>query len=125
MTSIYNFSYVFLTIVLTVYAQLIIKWQVSLCGPLPEQTIEKIKFLFLLLLNPIIISGFISAFLASLAWMAAMSKFDLTYIYPMTSLSFAIVLIFGGFLFNEPITINKCLGVSLIIAGTYLSCATN
>ena len=73
-----SYIYLFLTIVLTVYGQLVIKWQVSLSGALPSSGGEKLFFLIRLLFNPWIISGFIAAFLAALSWMAAMTKFDLS-----------------------------------------------
>ena len=42
-----------------------------------------IKFLF----NPFIFSGFVSAFIGSICWTMAMTKFEITYAYPFISLS--------------------------------------
>ena len=58
--------YIFGTIFFTVYGQLVIKWRIPNYGHLPEQTIEKIIFLLKLFLDPFILSGFVSAFVASL-----------------------------------------------------------
>ena len=49
--------------------------------------------------------------------MAAMTKFDISHAYPFMSLSFIFVLILSGLLFNEPITIFKIIGLTLIIIG--------
>jgi len=62
------------TIGLTVYGQLILKWRIRDLGPLPRGSIDSLKFLVGLLLDPAIFSGFAAGFLASLAWMAAMTK---------------------------------------------------
>ena len=109
--------YIALTILLTVYGQVIIKWQVSLAGPLPEASKEKLFFIFGLLLNPWIISGFLAAFLAAMSWMAAMSKFPLSYAYPFMSLAFVLVLFLSYFFFKEPLTVSKVVGMGLIVSG--------
>ena len=109
--------YIFLTILLTVYGQIVIKWQASLAGTLPSAPIEKVWFLFHLLLNPWILSGLVSAFLAAISWMAAMTKFQLSYAYPFTGLSFVLVLLAGAFIFREPIALPRLIGTGLVIAG--------
>jgi len=43
-------------------------------GALPTNFDEKLRFLVRLLFDPLIFSGFAAAFLASFAWMAAMTK---------------------------------------------------
>lgn len=112
-----GYLYVLLTIAFTVYGQLVLKWQVAEVGPLPASASDKILHLLGLLLNPWIISGFAAAFLASLAWMAAMTKFELSHAYPFMSASFVLVLILSGVLFNEPITTLKVVGMAFIVVG--------
>jgi drug/metabolite transporter (DMT)-like permease len=108
---------VFCSAVLTTYAQLIIKWRVSRAGPLPVEFTKKIVFLIGLLLDPLILSGILGAFLAGLGWMAAMTKLELSYAYPFMSLSFVLVFIFSVYLFHETVSAPKVLGMLLIIAG--------
>ncbi len=112
-----NYIYVFLTILLTVYGQIIIKWQVSKAGGLPLTMTGKIEYMFHLLLNGWIIGALFAAFLASLTWMAAMTKLPLSYAYPFMSLSFVMVVLLSGLLFHETITPIKIAGVVLIILG--------
>lgn len=112
-----NYLYILLTIVFTVYGQLVIKWQVGKAGALPANLDGKIVFLLRLFLNGWVFSGFLAAFLASLAWMAAMTKFDLSHAYPFMSLAFVLVLVLSGILFHEPITWYKIAGMILIVAG--------
>lgn len=109
--------YVFLTIFFTVYGQIVIKWQINMVGNLPITLNEKMYFFLKLLLNPWIISGFIAAFLASLSWMAAMTKLPLSYAYPFMSLSFIFVLIFSSIFFSEVLTWQKISGIILIMTG--------
>jgi uncharacterized membrane protein len=116
-----GFVYIALTLVLTLYGQLVLKWQVTLAGGMPSTSGGKLAFLVQMLLNPWILSGFASAFLASLAWMAAMTKFQLSYAYPFMSLNFILVVLFSAWLFNDPVTIPKVVGVLLIMAGIIIS----
>lgn len=113
--------YIFGTIFFTVYGQLIIKWRIPHYGHLPEQSVEKIIFLLKLFLDPFILSGFLSAFVASLCWMAAMTKFELSYAYPFMGLTFVLVFVASVFLFAESVTIYKVLGLALIVLGIIIA----
>jgi drug/metabolite transporter (DMT)-like permease len=117
----FDYLYIAATIGFTVYGQLILKWRIAKFGPLPADSFEKLRFLFSLLLDAAIFSGFLAAFLASLAWMAAMTKFELSHAYPFMSLNFVVVLLLSGWLLGEPVTIQKALGVALIMLGTVVA----
>lgn len=121
MSRYFDYLYIFATLVFTVYGQLILKWRIAQFGPLPAELADKLKFLLGLLFDPAIFSGFAAAFLASLAWMAAMTKFDLSHAYPFMSLNFVVVLLLSGWLLSEPLTMQKSLGVGLIVFGTIIA----
>jgi undecaprenyl phosphate-alpha-L-ara4N flippase subunit ArnF len=118
-----RYFYVFATLLFTVYGQLILKWRIgNLHFVLPEGgIIDKFTSLFRLIFDPFILSGFFSAFLASLFWMAAMTKFEITQAYPFMSLAPAIVFLLGVWLLNETFTIGKVVGLVLIIIGTIVT----
>jgi drug/metabolite transporter (DMT)-like permease len=109
--------YILLTLLLTVYGQLVLKWQMGQAGPMPAEIWDKLLFLFKQFLNPWIISGFVSAFLASLAWMAAMTRFELNYAYPFMSLAFIIVMVLSVLFFQEQLTLNRVIGTLLVVGG--------
>lgn len=115
-----GYLYIIGTILFTVYGQLILKWRIVNYGALPDGLDEKIVFLFKLLFDPYIFSGFAAAFIASFFWMAAMTKFDLSHAYPIIvgGLALATSIIAIVFL-KEPINIHKILGIFLIILGVY------
>ncbi|GIU66450.1 EamA family transporter [Candidatus Phycosocius spiralis] len=116
-----DYLYILATIGFTVYGQLILKWRIAQFGPLPVESAEKLKFLFGLFFDPAIFTGFAAGFLASLAWMAAMTKFDLSHAYPFMSLNFVVVLLLSGWLLSEPLTFQKAIGVGLIVLGTVVA----
>ena len=124
MTRMLDHVYIFATIAFTVYGQVVLKWRISGYGALPADFVDKVRFLLALLLDPIIFSGFIAAFLAALAWMAALTRFDLGYAYPFMSLSFVFVLLLSWWLLSEPFSALRTLGVGLIVLGTVLVART-
>jgi multidrug transporter EmrE-like cation transporter len=109
--------YVATTIALTTYGQLIVKWQVDKAGAFPESLSAKVEFLLRLMVNPWVISVFVGAVIAAMAWMAALTHFELSRIYPFVALSFVGVLVLSAILFDEPLTGFKVVGVLLIVAG--------
>ena len=116
-----DYLYIIGTILFTVYGQLIIKWRASLCETIPSSISDKAYFLIKFMFDPFLLSGFLSAFIASLFWVAVMTKFDLSFAYPFMSLSFVLVLILSAFLFSEPFTVNKVVGLVFIVIGVIIS----
>lgn len=112
-----GYFYIALTILLTVYGQLILKWQVGQAGTLPGGAGAKIAFLLHFFLNPWVISAFTAAFLAALCWIAAISKMDLSHAYPFVGATFVFVLIGSGLFFGETLTPLKIAGTTLIVLG--------
>lgn len=109
--------FVALTIALTVYGQIVVKWQILGAGDYPSGVFNRLEFLGRLLLNPWVISVFVGAFLAAMCWITALTRFDLSVVYPFMSLSFVLVLILSAVFFNETITPLKTIGIGLIVAG--------
>ncbi|SEI02435.1 EamA-like transporter family protein [Halobacillus karajensis] len=116
-----GYLYIIGTILFTVYGQLMLKWRIEKFGSLPPGAIDKVFFLLQLLLDPFILSGFFSAFIASIFWMGAMTKFDISYAYPFMSLSFVLVFLLSVFLFQEPVTVQKVVGLSFIVIGIIIT----
>jgi len=112
-----SYFYVACTVLLTVYGQLVIKWQVLAAGPLPDATGDKVLFLAQLLVNPWIVSALVAALAAAMTWMAAMTRLDLSHAYPFLSTVFVLVPLLSVVLFNEPVTTPKVLGLALVVAG--------
>ena len=118
-----DYLLILVMIVLTVYGQMILKWRMDQLGPLPGGFWPALRHLLVLLVDPAIVSSFVAAFIASLAWMAAMTRFELSYAYPFTSLNFVVVLVLSVWLLGETFTWNKVAGVALIMLGTLVASA--
>ena len=118
-----RYLYIFGTLFFTIYGQIILKWRIGkLQFSLPETgIIDKFTALIKLIFDPFIFSGFASAFIASLFWMAAMTKFQITEAYPFMSLAPAIVFLLGIWLLGETFTWGKVIGLVLIIIGVIIT----
>ncbi|MEI8185770.1 MAG: EamA family transporter [Chlorobiaceae bacterium] len=116
-----KYLYIVGTILFTVYGQIILKWRIGNYGALPDQLIDKIYFFLRLFADGFILSGFIAAFMASIFWMATITKFDISYAYPFMSLSFILVLVLSTFYFHEPITWQKVIGMVFITIGIFIT----
>ena len=115
--TVMGYLYILLTVFLTAYGQLILKWRMNALNQPPAPLLEKFWFLFRIIFDPFIFSGFFAAFLASLTWMAALSRFQLSFAYPFMSLAFVVVMLCSYVFLDEALTAQKILGLALIIVG--------
>lgn len=116
------YFYIAGTLFFTVYGQIVLKWRLSsLNVALPAQAFEKVIFLVKLVFDPFIFSGFVAAFVASLFWIGAMTKFELTTAYPFMSLAPAIVFCIGIAFLGEAFSVGKLIGLLLVILGTIIT----
>lgn len=113
--------FVAITVVGTVYGQLVLKWQVDRAGALPSGTVERLEFLARLLVSPWVISVWIAAAVAALAWMAALTQFELGRAYPFVGLTFITTLIGSAILFGEQLTMLKVLGTVIVVIGVVVA----
>ena len=113
-----GYFYILGCILFTVYGQLVIKWRMSLKGSLPAAVTDKLVFLLRSLFGDIfVLSAFAAAFAASLFWLAAMTKFELSFAYPFMALSFVLVFVFSVIFLGETVSAGKIAGVVLILMG--------
>ena len=109
--------FIFMTIIFTVYSQLIMRWQVSIAGNIPVDVSGKIGFITALLLNPWVITGIIATFFAGVSWMLAMTRFEISYAFPFVSLNYILVLLAGYMIFGETFSVVKLMGTALVVLG--------
>lgn len=112
--------YLAATIVLSVYSQMIMKWR--MCGrfaglKIPDGVWPKMVTFVTVLFDPFVTSGLIATFVSGLCWMATMSKLEISYAYPFTSLGFVAVVLLSAFLFGEPLNVWRVVGVIVIAIG--------
>ncbi len=110
-------SFIFLCIAFTVASQLLMRWRVGSAGTLPAATADRIGFVVDLLLTPWIWLAIGCTFLAGISWMLALTRFDLSYAFPFTGVSFLLILLAGAFMFHEHVNAARAIGTLLVTAG--------
>ncbi len=114
---IFPFAAAGVTVMLTVYGQGVAKWRVDRAGGAPDETAQQLTRTLELLLDPWIWTVAIAVVLASIAWLAAISRLELSVVYPLMSTSLVLVVLLGVIAFEEPLTIAKIGGTALVVAG--------
>jgi multidrug transporter EmrE-like cation transporter len=112
-----GYFFIAMTVLLTVFGQLVLKWQISMAGPLPDTTSGRMAFLAHMMLNPWVLAGLGSAFGAALFWMLALKKMPLSTAYPFTASGFVLILAFSILFLGESLTAAKITGTLLIVSG--------
>ena len=70
--------------------------------------------------QPVVLEGLAIYVLGSLCWMAAVAQKDLSFLYPLSSLNYVLIVLAGAFLFQESVTPRRIAGVGLITVGAFL-----
>ncbi len=112
-------------IALVTYGQLIIKYEVNRMGAVPLDNIkEAIGYGFSALTSLYILSGLFAAALAALAWIAALSRYELSSVYPLLSLNFVLVPLLSVHFFGESMDVFKLVGAAIIVFGVFVFSAS-
>ena len=97
------------SVLLNAIAQLVLKKGMS--------TIGGGKIVFKIITNPYIIAGMGIYGISILSWLFVLSKVNVSVAYPFLSIGFIFSSIAAYYVFNEPLTIHKIIGIALICAG--------
>jgi multidrug transporter EmrE-like cation transporter len=115
-----GYAFVLLTVVLTAAGQLLIKWQVDQAAVIPTSPFAQLAYVVALLGRPWVLLGLAMAFAASLSWMLALTRLPLSAAYPFTALALVTVVASSAWLFGEPVSTLRLLGLLVICAGIVL-----
>lgn len=70
--------------------------------------------------TPMVWIGLLLFGLSALVWLAVLSRASLSFAYPFASLTYVIILFYGRFIADEPVSAARWGGVLLIIGGIIL-----
>ena len=111
-------GYVFIagTIIFTVFGQLIIRQQLGRVDAPTDAGLARYLVEFTLS-RPLVLAGLASAMVASLFWMATLTRFELSFAYPFMALNFVIVSMLAVVAFNEDFNVYKLVGLLIVVIG--------
>lgn len=90
-----------------------ILWKYGLEGKEFDSIQNTIKILF----SPLILAGIVVYGLTTILWLYILTKADISYVYPLTSIVHILMFFCALFIFKEQIFYTRWIGVTLITAG--------
>lgn len=98
--------------------QLTLKYGMAARGPITSSdTTKKVVTSFL---NPFVLLGFGLFAATSLLWIVVLSRVEVSWAFPMVSLSYVVVLICSHFFLGETVSRIRLLGTLIICGGVFL-----
>ncbi|MCD6310551.1 MAG: EamA family transporter [Candidatus Eremiobacteraeota bacterium] len=108
------------TVIFTVIAQILVKIAMSGRGPLPGNPRDAILYTISAALDWHVIIALLLGFTGFLLYLAALSRLELSYIYPFMGLSFVLVALYSSIVFQEHVNIVRWTGIAMIVLGIIL-----
>ena len=112
---------ILLGVVLNVGAQVALKYSVRPAGADADHATQGLlQAVLAQALNPWVVLAVFLYFLSFVNWRFVLARMDMGIAYPSMSLAFIPTFLLGWWLFNEPMSPTRIVGIVVIIAGVYL-----
>jgi uncharacterized membrane protein len=111
---------VFISVASMTAAQLFLKKGLLSIGQLPRNFSETMQFFLKAYSNSYVIGAVLLTVLTALAWILAVSRAELSRVYPFMALSYVLVALFSLLFFKEEVTILRWFGIIVICLGVFL-----
>ena len=115
-----TFALALVSILLLVLGQSLLKYGLIRVGGVNFAGGQILHGLRAILTSPHLLLGFAAYGVSALLWLDVLSKLEISYAFPLVSLTYVITLFVGRFFFGEVITWVRVLGVLVIIGGVIL-----
>lgn len=101
---------------------IIIKYKVNQLGKIDIGSMKNaIRYFSILFSSPLVLSGFLAIFGSAIAWIAALSRLEISAAYPVAvGLNFFFVVLVAILFFGESFNVSRILGIILIFISIYL-----
>lgn len=106
--------------ILGVVGQLMLKQGMTQMGPLSVSAAQIPQIIWRMGTAPFVIGGLLIYGSGTFFWLVALSRLDLSYVYPFASLSYVLIFAASWLLFHEQINLLRVLGMLVICAGVFL-----
>lgn len=119
------FALILCGVLLNTSAQLCLKAGMTQIGHFDFTLANALPIGFKVMGNPPIITGLFMYVLSVVVWLLVLSRVQVSYAYPMISIGYIVNALAAYFLFGEPMTSLRILGIFVIIGGVYLVAQSN
>jgi uncharacterized membrane protein len=100
--------------------QLLLKKGLLVIGQYPGDLSSLLGYFWKAFTNVYVVSALLLVVVSALSWILALSKSQLSYIYPLAALSYVFVAIFSVLLLKEDMTVLRGVGIAVICLGIFL-----
>lgn len=114
------FALILFGVLLNAGAQLMLKAGMSQIGHFEFSAANVLPIGLKVMGNPPIITGLAMYVISVGVWLLVLSRVQVSFAYPMLSIGYVINALAAYYLFGEPLTSIRMLGIFIIIAGVYL-----
>jgi len=118
------FAFILLGVFLNAGAQLLLKAGMNQIGQFEFSLANAWPIGVKVMANPPIITGLILYVVSVVVWLLVLSRVQVSFAYPMLSIGYVVNAVLAYYLFGEPLTSMRMLGIFIIIAGVYLVAKT-
>ncbi len=73
-----------------------------------------------ILAQPLTWEGLLIYAFGTVCWMVAVAQKDLSYLYPLSSVNYVVIVLTSAVLFQEWVSLRRCTGVALVVLGLVL-----
>ncbi len=101
-------------------SQLLLRKGLLQIGGFPQGVGELVDFFLRAFANAYVIFAMLLTVVTALAWIMAVSKAELSQIYPFMALSYVLVALFSLLIFHEDVTVLRWAGIAVICLGVLL-----
>lgn len=115
-----NYLLIIVSVLLNASAQLFIKRGMITIGSVTLSANGVSSLALKAITNMPIIMGMLAYAVSILLWMIVLSRVNVSIAYPFLSIGYIFTAILAFFLFNEPFTVQKILGILIICVGVIL-----
>lgn len=114
------FLFILTAVLLNTAAQVLLKAGMNQIGTFSLTFHHIIKSGLQVAVNPFILGGLFIYVFSVLVWLLVLSRTDVSYAYPMTSLGYILSAAVAYWWLGEQLTLARIVGICVIIAGVYL-----
>lgn len=107
-------------VLLNAGAQLLLKAGMSQIGHFEFTLANALPISFKVMANAPIVTGLMMYVISVGIWLLVLSRVPVSIAYPMVSIGYIVTALAAYYLFGEPLTSLRMLGIFIIIAGVYL-----
>ena len=119
------FGLILFGVLLNAGAQLLLKAGTGQIGHFDFSAANIIPIGMKVIVNPPILTGLTCYVLSVGVWLLVLSRVQVSFAYPMLSIGYVVNAVAAYYLFGEPLTSIRMLGIFIIIAGVYLVAQSN